>query len=90
MYSLDGVNLELSAGGEAEAEEDLDLQITTVVNTAENEIRDGRTDTEKEVLHVVTGQGLNGRITGISHLEEEARFVYDPRTGALVETRDVV
>ena len=30
------------------------------------------------------GQGINGFITGIVRLQEDARFLYDPKTGTLV------
>ena len=34
--------------------------------------------------NLILGRGINGFITGIVRLEEDARFLYDPRTGQLV------
>jgi len=48
----------------------------------------GATTTEgkhlKESPHFIMGQGINGFITGIVQLQEDARFLYDPKTGTLV------
>ena len=38
----------------------------------------------QESPHFIMGQGINGFITGIVQLQEDARFLYDPKTGTLV------
>ena len=40
---------------------------------------------DKAGSHFIMGQGINGFITGIVRLQEDARFLYDPKTGTLVE-----
>ena len=39
---------------------------------------------KKASSHFIMGQGINGFITGIVRLQEDARFLYDPKTGTLV------
>ena len=39
---------------------------------------------DKASSHFIMGQGINGFITGIVRLQEDARFLYDPKTGTLV------
>ena len=39
---------------------------------------------EEARSHLIMGQGINGFITGIVRLQEDARFLYDPKTGTLV------
>ena len=39
---------------------------------------------DKASPHFIMGQGINGFITGIVRLQEDARFLYDPKTGTLV------
>jgi len=52
--------------------------------TERKHVKEEDPQTDKASSHFIMGQGINGFITGIVRLQEDARFLYDPKTGTLV------